>query len=82
MFEDPAFTAAVKQRWAELRPVVDAMIAEIPVAANVIRSSALNNWAIWPTTTESELVGSVHADTFDGEVSYLGELAHAPGPRG
>jgi spore coat protein CotH len=71
MFEDPAFTAAVKQRWAELRPVVDAMVAEIPVAANVIRSSALNNWAIWPTTTETELVGSVHADTFDGEVSYL-----------
>ena len=77
MFQDPAFTAAVKQRWAELRPVVDAMIAEIPVAANVIRSSALNNWAIWPTTTESELVGSVHANTFDGEVAYLGSWLSA-----
>ncbi len=55
MFEDPAFTRAVKARWAELRPVVDAMIAEIPVAADVIRPSALNNWAIWPQTTESEL---------------------------
>ena len=71
MFEDPAFTRAVKARWAELRPVVDAMIAEIPVAADVIRPSALNNWAIWPQTTESELWGSVHADSFDGEVSFL-----------
>jgi hypothetical protein len=71
MFDDPAFTRAVKARWAQLRPVVDAMIAEIPAAADVIRPSALSNWAIWPQTTESELKGSVHADTFDGEVSYL-----------
>jgi hypothetical protein len=72
MFEDPAFTRAVKARWAELRPAVDAMIAEIPAAANVIRPSALNNWAIWPQTTESELHGSIHADSFDGEVAFLG----------
>ena len=37
----------------------------------MIRPSALNNWAIWPQTTESELWGSVHADSFDGEVSFL-----------
>ena len=71
MFEDPAFTRAAKARWAELRPAVDAMIAEIPAAAAVIRPSALNNWAIWPPTTESELWGSIHADSFDGEVSFL-----------
>jgi hypothetical protein len=71
MFDDPAFTRAVKARWAQLRPAVDAMIAEIPAAADVIRPSALSNWAIWPQTTESELKGSVHADTFDGEVTFL-----------
>jgi len=71
MFDDPAFTRAVKARWAQLRPVVDAMIAEIPAAADVIRPSVLSNWAIWPQTTESELKGSVHADSFDGEVSFL-----------
>jgi CotH kinase protein/Calx-beta domain len=71
MFDDPAFTRAVKARWAQLRPVVDAMIAEIPAAADVIRPSVLSNWAIWPQTTESELKGSVHADSFDGEVAFL-----------
>jgi hypothetical protein len=71
MFDDPAFTRAVKARWAQLRPAVDAMIADIPAAADVIRSSALSNWAIWPETTESELWGSVHADSFDGEVAFL-----------
>jgi hypothetical protein len=71
MFDDPAFTRAVKARWAELRPAVDAMIAEIPAAANVIRTSALTNWALWPQTTESELQGSIHADSFDGEVAFL-----------
>jgi len=77
MFEDPAFTRAAKTRWAELRPIVDAMIAEIPAAAAVIRPSALNNWTIWPPTTESELWGSIHADSFDGEVSFLGNWLSA-----
>ncbi len=49
------------------------MIAEIPAAAAVIRPSALNNWAIWPQTTESELHGSIHANSFDGEVAFLSQ---------
>lgn len=71
MFDDPAFAVAVKRRWAELRPIVDAALAQIPVAADVIRPSALQNWAIWPTTTLPVLAGTVHADTFDGEVAFL-----------
>jgi hypothetical protein len=71
MLQDPSFSTAVKSRWAELRPTVDAIIAQIPAAADAILPSALNNWAIWPTTDIDVLAGSIHADTFTGEVSYL-----------
>ena len=70
MFDDPMFAARVKARWAELRPTVDALISQVDPAAGVIRSSALANWPLWPTVVP-ELQGSVHADSFDGEVAFL-----------
>ncbi len=70
MFDDPAFAARVKARWAELRPTVDDLIRQVDASADVIRPSALANWPLWPTVVE-ELLGSVHADSFDGEVAFL-----------
>lgn len=72
MFEDPAFAARVKARWAELRPVVDSLLRQLPAAADVVRPSALADWAIWPTRGP-DFGGSIHADTFDGEVTFLRE---------
>ena len=71
MFQDPAFSKAAKLRWAQIRPLVDEMIAQIPAAANAIRPSALDNLKLWPASQLAVLQGSIHADSFDGEVAYL-----------
>ncbi len=71
MLQHPRFAMDVKQRWNEIRPVVDEMIASIPAAANAIRPSAEHNWKLWPTTTLEVLQGTIHADSFNGEVAYL-----------
>jgi hypothetical protein len=71
MFDNPAFAAAVKRRWARIRPTVDQMLAEIPAAATAIRPSAIANLLLWPPSDIPALGGSTHADTFNGEVDYL-----------
>lgn len=70
MFEDPAFAARVKARWAELRPSVEATLNQIPATTDAIRTSAVADWALWHTGSD-QVRGSVHAGTFDGEVAYL-----------
>lgn len=70
MFEDPAFAAKVKQRWSYLAPVADRVIDQLPAAADRIDTSAAANWSLWREESQATL-GSVHANTFDGEVDYL-----------
>ena len=71
MLEDPAFSARVKRRWATLRPRVKDVIAQIPASADAIRSAALDDWSQWHDG-DDQIPGSVHANSFNGEVAFLG----------
>ncbi len=71
MFRHPGFTIAARQRWDQIRPLVDEMIASIPAAAAAIRPSLEKNWQIWPDATATALAGSIHADTINGELDYM-----------
>jgi len=70
VLEDPAFSARVKKRWATLRPRVEKVIAQIPASAAAIRASALADWS-QSRAGDGQILGSVHADSFDGEVAFL-----------
>jgi hypothetical protein len=70
MLEDPAFSAAVERRWAALRPAVTKVVSRIPASAAAIRPSALTDWSQWHASGDQPR-GSVHADSFDGEVAFL-----------
>ncbi|WP_110182482.1 CotH kinase family protein [Nocardioides solisilvae] len=70
MMEDPAFSRQVKERFLELRPLVDEMVAQVPAAARVVQPAAEADWARWHTTGAAR-PGAVHADSFAGEVEFL-----------
>ena len=70
MFQDPAFTLQVKQRWDQLRPLVDQVLAEVPAAAEALRPTAEVDWQLWHTVGSAR-PGSRHADSFSGEVDFM-----------
>ncbi len=70
MLEDPAFSAQVKERWADLVPLVEDMVAQASIAEEVIAGSAATDWAQWRLAFDP-VAGSRHADTFDSEVAFL-----------
>lgn len=70
MVQDPAFAERVRARWAALRPTVDDMVDQIAPAADVIAPAALADWELWHTST-TQVAGSIHADSFRGEVAFL-----------
>jgi hypothetical protein len=72
MLQDPAFAQRVKRRWAALRPVIDEMIAQLPAAAEPLRTAAEADWRQWHSGPEL-VAGSKHAETFDGEVAFLAD---------
>lgn len=72
MFQDPAFLSRVRARWAELRPTIDSMIAQIPSVFDPIERAALRDWNLWHADGGG-LVGSVHAKSFTREVAFLQE---------
>jgi CotH kinase protein/Calx-beta domain len=72
MFHDPGFAARVRARWAELRPTFEALVAELPTSADVLREAATRDWGLWHGP-DAQVDGSVHADSFDGEVAFLRE---------
>lgn len=77
MLEDPFFAAKVQERWASLRPRVEKVLARIPASAGAIRTSALADWKLWRSGGHEPFVGSVHADSFDGEVAFLQQWLRA-----
>ncbi len=70
MFRDPAFAARVSARWAQLRPTFEAQVAGLPASADVLREAAARDWQLWHGP-QGQVTGSVHADSFDGEVAFL-----------
>lgn len=72
MLADADFAARVKKRWTTLRPRVDRIISQLPGAASALTPAAEADWARWHSGVEI-VEGTKHADSFAGEVSFLGE---------
>jgi hypothetical protein len=70
MMEDPSFSTLVKQRFLDLRPVFEELVAQVPAAAGVVRTAAQADWSLWHTSGAA-LSGGVHAPDLDGEVAFL-----------
>ncbi len=60
LFKDPQFEKKVKQRFAELKPVFDQLIAEIDSWAPQVSTAAANDRLVWR-----------YSQQFNGEVSQL-----------
>ena len=72
MLQDPDFSRRVKARWAELRPAVDQVIAELPQASAGIGASAEGDWQQWHAAG-TDLEWTRHAQSRGGEVAFLGD---------
>ncbi len=70
MLEDPAFSRRVKDRWEQLRPAVDAVVSELPVASTALEPLADADWRQWHAG-DSDLEWTRHASTRAGEVTFL-----------
>ena len=51
LMKDPVFVAALKARWALLKPLLADIPAYITWKADEIRASEAINWAMWPCTS-------------------------------
>jgi hypothetical protein len=72
MLQDPDFARRVKARWAELRPAVDEVIAQLPQASASTAASAEGDWQQWHAGG-ADLEWTRHAQSRGGEVSFLGD---------
>lgn len=49
LFKSPVFTAAVKQRWNELKPIIESRIYDyIDDKVAYLQKSEVANWAVYP----------------------------------
>lgn len=71
MLEDPVFSERVKSRWAKLKPRVEAVVAQLPSAADTLGAAADRDWAQWHAS--GDLPWTHHAETRAGEVAALGD---------
>ena len=69
MLEDPAFSTRVKSRWSRLRPLVEAVVAQVPDAAATLAPAAATDWQQWHAA--GDLDWTHHAQTHAGEVAFL-----------
>ncbi len=72
MLQDPAFAKRVKKRWQALRPTVDAVLAQLPQAADALAASSDADWTQWHAD-DADLEWTRHARTRNGEVSFLAD---------
>lgn len=70
MMEDPSFVSQVRTRWDELRPIVDAMVSQIPASSDRLGTSVTADWKRWHAGS-GQIKGSVHSSTYKGEVTFL-----------
>ena len=72
MIQDPRFSKRLKKRWQALRPTVDAVLAQVPLAASTLEKSADADWRQWHADG-SDLEWTRHARTRDGEVAFVAD---------
>ena len=71
LFNDPTFVAAVKARWAAIRPQIDTLPAYINTNAATLQLAASNNYSRWPTLYQRVWPNPQAAGTYSGEITYL-----------
>lgn len=72
LFQDPAFTARVRQIWNEMKTdELPAMLGSIPPRALALQQSQLNNFERWPILETYVWPNNRIPGSFAGEVEYL-----------
>lgn len=70
-FQDPAFLAAVKVRWTELRPQFNNIPTFVDESASSLKQGEQNNFQRWPILHHIVLPNQEAAGTYQGEVDVL-----------
>ncbi len=72
LFDDPAFAAAVAERWKQLKATqFDTLSAYIDENAAALNLSQLNNYQRWPILGQYVPPNAEVAGSYQGEVAYL-----------
>jgi len=71
LFQDPAFEAAVKARWAEIRPQVNDIPSFIDSSAAALNQGQQNNFQRWPILYDRVWPNPVAYGTYSAEVAAL-----------
>ncbi len=72
LFDDPAFAAAVAERWKQLKATqFDSLSAYIDENAAALNQSQLNNYQRWPILGQYVPPNAEVAGSYQGEVAYL-----------
>ncbi len=74
LFNDPAFKALVKERWAVLKPKMNTALAYLDERAAEVKLSDSYNWEMWPLVGKAPNIGFPNADqnmTFDQAIATM-----------
>ena len=74
LFNDPAFTALAKERWAVLKPKMETALTYLDKRAAQVKLSDSYNWEMWPLVGKHPNTGFPNADenmTFDQAIATM-----------
>lgn len=74
LFNDPAFKALVKERWAVLKPKMETALTHLDERAAQVKLSDSYNWEMWPLVGKHPNTGFPNADenmTFDQAIATM-----------
>jgi hypothetical protein len=72
LFDDPAFAAAVAERWKQIKTTqLDSLSAYIDENAAALAQSQMNNYQRWPILGQYVPPNAEVAGSYEGEVAYL-----------
>ena len=74
LFKDPAFVAAVKARWKELYPALEALGEDIPAMASRLSGAAHRNFDRWDILGTYVWPNVMVLGDYMAEVKYLQEF--------
>ena len=74
LFEDPYFVDVVRKEWEALKPMIPAFQEKMAYVADGISPDQARNFDKWGTLWWHVSVGLVRFDTWEEEVSYVGDF--------
>jgi hypothetical protein len=69
MRKDPVFEAALKERWAQLKPAFAALGTSVPAIVSALGDSPDVDWTIWHENAPEYDI--THGDTYDEETAHV-----------